>query len=406
MTPRETTDREPGTGDAAPSAGAPVSPHPQPPAPQARVHPLSLLSGTPAAQAAAADLRARQEPERHVIQHDLAVLRLPGTAERQDLLHSRFTPPCHHLSPDRGRWHEAINGGPLRLLLRCLLGARRSAGLASAPGRSRAAGGSPGGEALSRRRPASRRLIRGCLRACLRDAGCLLLRRLASGCAAWRGSRTVPRSRAAADHRHRLRACTVIVAGTEDHRDRYEHGRCQHPGQQQRGPQETQTLPPGARAGAPPAAAGTPESPSRACRHLFPVRHLLTRCQPGERGQKRRQFRVRSSEPALDRVQGLLLPRVKAHPRRRPWPRPGSVAAPWPGQGIRHSRNPRGNVAQHKGLHLHARRLRRQRGRGHQPDADITGATRASSRSKRISGHLAAASPPDATSSLFVPLRK
>ena len=53
MTLRETTDRDQGAGDAALSAGAPASPYPRPLAPQARVHPLSLLSGAPAAQAAA-----------------------------------------------------------------------------------------------------------------------------------------------------------------------------------------------------------------------------------------------------------------------------------------------------------------------------------------------------------------
>jgi DNA mismatch repair protein MutS len=48
MTLRETTDRKQETGYAAPAAGV----HLQPPAPRAGVHPLSLLSGAPAGQAA------------------------------------------------------------------------------------------------------------------------------------------------------------------------------------------------------------------------------------------------------------------------------------------------------------------------------------------------------------------
>jgi hypothetical protein len=81
MTLSETTDREPRTGDAAPS----VSLHPQPPAPRSRSHPLSLLSGAPAAQAAAG-----QEDRSYArdLNLDQIVAAVVGDREERDLIAS------------------------------------------------------------------------------------------------------------------------------------------------------------------------------------------------------------------------------------------------------------------------------------------------------------------------------
>lgn len=185
--------------------------------------------------------------------------------------------------------------------------------------------------------PASRRPVLGDLRSGLRNVSRSPLRCLTGGCLGRGSSRALPGGRVGAGRRrHQFSArTTVIAAGAEDQHDRYQCGRCQYPQRQQRGPLEAQVSAHPARAGARPGGAETPESRPRACRDRFPVRHLVVRGQPGEHGQQCGQFRVRSGEPALDRVQGLLLPCAKPHGRdlccliAR-----GRVTAPQPGRDL------------------------------------------------------------------------
>jgi DNA mismatch repair protein MutS len=103
MTQRGTTNREPGTGDAAPSAVVPVSPHPQPPAPRTRSHPLSLLSGAPAAQAAAG-----QEDRSYArdLNLDQIVAAVAGDREERDLITSVLFRRLH--DPGTVRYRQEV----------------------------------------------------------------------------------------------------------------------------------------------------------------------------------------------------------------------------------------------------------------------------------------------------------
>src|SRR6185437_2420941 len=108
MTLRETTGREQGAGDAALSAGAPASqhphPHPQPPAPRARVHPLSLLSGAPAAQAAAVGQEDRSYARD--LNLDQIVAAVAGDREERDLITSVLFRPLH--DPGTVRYRQEV----------------------------------------------------------------------------------------------------------------------------------------------------------------------------------------------------------------------------------------------------------------------------------------------------------
>jgi DNA mismatch repair protein MutS len=103
MTQRGTTNPEPGTGDAAPSAGVPVSPHPQPPAPRTRSHPLSLLSGAPATQAAAG-----QEDRSYArdLNLDQIVAAVAGDREERDLITSVLFRRLH--DPGTVRYRQEV----------------------------------------------------------------------------------------------------------------------------------------------------------------------------------------------------------------------------------------------------------------------------------------------------------
>ncbi len=103
MTLRETTDGEPGTGDAVSSAGVPVSPHPQQPAPRARSHPLSLLSGVPAAQASAGqDDRSFARD----LNLDQIVAAVAGDREERDLIASVLFRRLH--DPGTVRYRQEV----------------------------------------------------------------------------------------------------------------------------------------------------------------------------------------------------------------------------------------------------------------------------------------------------------
>jgi hypothetical protein len=129
------------------------------------------------------------------------------------------------------------------------------------------------------------------------------------------GRWTVRWRRLGADPRPSLYACALAAATAESHGGRDQPDGYQEP-QQQRDPLDAEALAepaPRAPAGVPPFAAGTADSPQRALRELLAHRHLLARCQPGERAQQHGQPGVRNSETVPDRVQGPLLPRVWAH---------------------------------------------------------------------------------------------
>jgi hypothetical protein len=61
-----------------------------------------------------ADLRSGQERQRDVVEDDLAVIRLAGVAESQNLIHAACVPSL----PSRDCWHWRFYGEPLRRLQR------------------------------------------------------------------------------------------------------------------------------------------------------------------------------------------------------------------------------------------------------------------------------------------------
>jgi hypothetical protein len=81
----------------------PTGPHPQPPAPQARFHPLSLLSGTPAAQAAAG-----QEDRSYArdLNLDQIVAAVAGDREERDLITSVLFRRLH--DPGAVRYRQEV----------------------------------------------------------------------------------------------------------------------------------------------------------------------------------------------------------------------------------------------------------------------------------------------------------
>jgi DNA mismatch repair protein MutS len=102
MTLRETTDRGQGTGDA-PSAGVPVSPHPPLPAPRARFHPLSLLAGVPAAQAAVGEEDRSYARDLNL---DQIVATVAGDREERDLIASVLFRRLH--DPGTVRYRQEV----------------------------------------------------------------------------------------------------------------------------------------------------------------------------------------------------------------------------------------------------------------------------------------------------------